>query len=223
MAFLDFLGLIANFAKEALPIARDVAGVVSAFSGDRGVPGLKQVKKGTKFSQALIEAALDPNDPRTRNLAAIFKERMMTDYLRGINDEERAYRRLRARGVVPGGIVPERRDEARTKAIAWGRANLGNVALRQAIETLLGGAGVNTQALGPLAQAFGPSVVSDTLSATRREGGISGTFDILDRLFGVPSSQLQSTAAFNTAVPGHFGGTVFETVDPRRRRPAVTG
>ncbi len=171
------------FIDDVINIGKSVAGIVKAFDSPK-VPGLGQVQKGAKFSQALIRAGLDPNDPRTRNLAAVFKEGLMANYLKGINDKERTYRRLRARGVVPGGIVPERRDEARTKAIAWGRANLGNVALKQAIETLLSGAGRQTEALGPLTEGAGFGFLANVNRAQNQLVGIEAGGDILQRLFG---------------------------------------
>ena len=205
MALFDFIDDVINIGKS-------VAGIVKAFDSPK-VPGLGQVQKGTKFSQALIRAALDPNDPRTRNLAAVFKEGLMADYLKGINDEERNYRRLRARGVVPGGIVPERRDEARTKAIAWGRANLGNVALKQAIETLLSGAGRQTEALGPLTEGFGFGFLGNVNRAQNQLTGIEVGADILSRLFGQSSQPQRQTDIIRSP----------EVVDVLRGFPGVTG
>ncbi len=200
-----------DFIDDVIGIGTGVAGIVKAFDSPK-VPGLGQVQKGTKFSQALIQAALDPNDPRTRNLAAVFKEGLMADYLKGINDEERTYRRLRARGVVPGGIVPERRDEARTKAIAWGRANLGNIALKQAIETLLSGAGRQTEALGPLTEGAGFGFLANVNRAQNQLTGIAAGGDILARLFGQSSRPQRQTDIIRSP----------EVVDVLRGFPGVT-
>ncbi len=173
MAIIDLIGNIVG-------IGTGVAKIAQAFDSPK-VPGLK-------FSQRVAKAAIDPNDPKTQNLAAVFKERLMADVLQGINDQERAYRRLRARGVVPGGIIPERRDEARTMTIAAARANAGNVALQQAMQTLLGGAG----AVSP---GFGPGLLANVNRAQNVTTGIDLGGDILQRLFGQSSQpQLQSSS-----------------------------
>ena len=80
--------------------------------------GLGRETAGLAREQAdLVRASIDPTDKRFRNLAGLYEGLNRRASLTAIEDILRSNRRARARGDTSYGINPERRDEARTRAI----------------------------------------------------------------------------------------------------------
>lgn len=90
---------------------------------------------------ALLGASVNPNDPKFKNLAALFEQRAKQDALTGIQKAINQNARSKARGGVGFGINPERRDEAKYGAIAEAFMKAAQQGQQQAYTALSGAAG----------------------------------------------------------------------------------
>ena len=78
---------------------------------------LAEEQKNQALRRMFATAAADPNSPWFRNLAALEREAMNTESMRGLKQLFLEDRRLRARGVR-GIVNPERRDESFASSMA---------------------------------------------------------------------------------------------------------
>ena len=129
--------------------------------------------KSADEMSALLGAAVDPNSPRFRNLAALFEEKSKADALQGIQRQMQQQARAKARGDVGFGINPERRDEARSGAIAQAFMDAGRMGTDQAYNALTGTA-------GQYAPLVGYDERQDAGKSQRIGAGVEGLAGIFD-------------------------------------------
>lgn len=90
---------------------------------------------------AMLGASVDPNSPQFKNLAALFEEQNRANAIKNMQMLMQQHARGKARGDAGYFVNPERRDEARSGALAQAFMNAGIQGRDEARRSLTGAAG----------------------------------------------------------------------------------
>lgn len=173
MSFFD--GLLENSGG----ILSSLAGIGLGFFGDQNdLPN--DVEDILDRQEGAIDALIDPNDPKFRQLAQSLEQDKVSSFAEGI----RNYQNLLRRGRLTGAVNPERRDEGISQAFGRARQLAGEEARAQAREYLAQAAGLNTGAIPAL-------LAQQQAQNNSTMGAIGASGDLLDYIFR--SRQPQTT------------------------------
>lgn len=145
----------------------------------------------------MLGASVNPNDPRFRNLAALFAEKARNDAMRGIREYVTQAQRARARGG-PNIVNPERRDEFVANSISQAFMDAGNRGREMAAGTLSGTAG-----------QYSPLILNDIIADDRRSRNIGAVGEGIGDLFRnwggnqTSYSPIELAAKADVAAPGY--------------------
>lgn len=146
---------------------------------------------------SMLGAAVNPNDPRFRNLAALFAEKAKADAMQGIRQYVTQAQRARARGG-PNIVNPERRDEFVSNSISQAFMDAGNRGREMAARTLSGTAG-----------QYQPLIANDIIGDQRRSRYIGAIGEGIGDLFrnwnpsGSSYSPIEYAAKADVNAPGY--------------------
>lgn len=107
-----------NFLSTAANLLTAGAGLVGAFRGRREPAVSREQADISRQAAEFAQLSVSPNDPRFRNLLALFEEQNRRANIQAIQGLFKTSRRAKARGDVGFGINPERRDEAIAQALS---------------------------------------------------------------------------------------------------------
>ena len=107
-----------NFLSAAADIVTAGAGLVGAFRGRREPAVSREQADIARQAAEFARLSVSPNDPKFRNLLALFDERNRRANIQGIENIFKQHRRSLARGGPGFFVNPERRDEAVAQALS---------------------------------------------------------------------------------------------------------
>lgn len=179
--FSDLIGGISKVGTALSPLAPvvDVAGGLYNLFRDSKSQSAQQM-------QSLLGAAVNPRDPRFRNIAALFEEKAKEEAIRGVQEAIRAENAAYARGdkVVRG----ERQDEARYNTLARAFQDAGRMGNLQAMQAMTGAAGQYAPLMGYDLGQYG-------IKSHETEAVAGGLADLLKSY--APTAAYGGTHAFN--------------------------
>lgn len=168
-----------NFLSAAANLITAGAGLVGAFRGRRE-PAVSREQAGIARQAAeFARLSVSPNDPRFRNLLALFEERNRRANIQAIRGLFMTDRRAKARGDVGFGINPERRDEAIAQALSRNFQLGAERARGETREAFLGAAEAGTGAARGLSVPSFLAAQYEGLRAKNLAGGIEAGGDVL--------------------------------------------
>ena len=190
----EFFGEVGGYLGEASPYIKAGGALYDLFRN----------RKSASAGQmsALLGAAVDPDSPKFRNLAALFEESAKADALQGIRESYNQAARMKARGYTGQIINPERRDEARAGSIAQAFMGAGRQGRLEAQTALSGGAA----GYAPLVNY---DVGQEQAKSKRFGGAVEGIADLIAG-FSPPQAPPQDQEyEFFSPYPGGVGYSEF--------------
>ena len=158
---------------------------------NKDIPSMQSALNAAEAARVYADASVNPESPHFKNLAALEESSIRRDLITAINEIMKSNARAKASGRVGFGVNPERRDEARSGAIARAFAQAGEQSRRIASDKLAGASSRSAGAAGAFAPSFGPFAgyadMGRTYEASRtQQMGDLGQW-IADILSGGPS------------------------------------
>ena len=188
-------------------------------SATRDIPGLQSALDAAEAARVYGAAAVDPESPHFKNLAALEEASRRRDIIKTINEIMLSNRRSRASGRVGFGINPERRDEVRAATIVeqFLRAGIGS---RDVASQRLSQA---SQRAAGAAAAFGPTFAPFESYAARGREQERGSVEALFKTIGA-FGDLFSSGGATSGLGSTFQGTTPSAKETfLRRRPYIVG
>ena len=162
-------------------------------------------------AEKLGRAAVDPTSKIHMAASAFHEEELRRKAVEGVLEQAMEMRRARAMGNIQAGVIPERRDEARSRSLAeafMAASRIGDEMATEQIATAANQASANIQSVSPLVDVFSQAVEAN--AANRTLG--------LQALGRVPNALLD---IFNTMFQG--GGAEPSAAESIFPRPSFAG
>ena len=201
-----------NFLSSAANLLTAGAGLVGAFRG-REEPAVSREQAGIARQAAeFANLSVSPDDPRFRNLQALFAERNRRANIQAIQALFKTSRRAKARGDVGFGINPERRDESIAQALSRNFQLGAERARDETRKAFLGASEAGTGASRAFSVPSFLAAENERLNAKNLAGGIESSSDILRSLGNL--FQQGPRGWSSQRQPEEFWGSVWNS-DPR--------
>jgi len=226
MAFFELLGSIGNIASAGASLYN----IISPPKYDvYNNPALMRMMKANQMAELFSKWAAQPNSRAFKNLEGIERERIQSGFIQSVQDIMRSDRAARARGDAGFGVNPERRDEAKYRAVLEANEASKSQARQMARDYLLAGATGQAAA----AQGYGGAATmidQGNLAIARDESArrdalamqMGSLPETLQQLFSLFQGRTQPTRGGFGAAMGARSGAAYNT-NPYYSRIQGTG
>lgn len=186
-----------------------LGGIASLFQKQRDpyqeIPSLIPMLQAAMASKTYAEAAVNPDSPYFKNLAALNEETIRRDSVANILKQITLQNRARARGQVAGAVTGERQDEARAGTLAELFAGARDRSRLGASQQLAQGAQANAQAAGAFGGSVTPFALYGAYDAKRQQAQYEAPGKFMTSLADLFKSAPGSTPQQQDQVRGTAG------------------
>ncbi len=188
------------------------AGLVGAFRGRKEPAVSREQADIARQAAEFAELSVSPDDPRFKNLLALFDERNRRANIQAIGDVFKQHRRSLARGGPGFFVNPERRDESVAQALSRNFQLGAEGARNETRRAFLDASNASTGAASGLSDPAELAADYEALNRENLASGIEAGGDVLRSLGDVFSTR--RTWGRSDPMPREFWGNIWNQ-DPR--------